>query len=476
MAPIDGSTGADGRDRNRILIQGGVVLSMVADEEPRRSDVFIQGNRIIAVGPSVPPFRLEDATTVIDARDCLLMPGLINAHTHTPMTLTRSTSDDAGPPSADGTLAFPMGKDWRGHLTPEDHYWSSRLAIAEMIRSGTTTFVDMYRDMDQVARAVIDTGVRGALGSEILTIRNDSKQWLPYDERTARRTFDECGRFAAEWRGKGEGRVMTLIAPHETSTCHEPWLSRSARLAEEMKLGVTLHVAESRAEVDFCRDKYGLTPVEALRRAGILDHRVIGAHSLILTEADIAILAGVTYTAAACLGCYVKLAMDVTPAPRLLRAGVNVALGTDGAATNNNLNMWEEIQLNATLHGFIARDATIMPGDAAIRMATVGGARALGLEQDLGTLEAGKKADVIVLDLRKPHLCPDEGALIGNLSYSANGSEVRDVLVDGRALMLDTRIVAFDENEVLREVEAIVRRRRAAVGLPFQYRRPVRKI
>jgi 5-methylthioadenosine/S-adenosylhomocysteine deaminase len=472
MAPIDGSMRADARDRSRILIQGGVVLSMAADEEPRRSDVFIQGDRIVAVGPAVPPFRLEEATTVIDARDCLLMPGLINTHTHTPMTLTRSTSDDAGPPSADRTSIFPIGKDWRGHLSPEDHYWSSRLAIAEMIRSGTTTFVDMYSDMDQVAQAVIDTGIRAALGSEILTIRNDSSQWLPYDERTARRTFEQCGRFAADWRAKGDGRVTTLIAPHETSTCHEPWLSSSARLAEEMKLGITLHVAESQGEVDFCRDRYGLTPVETLRRAKILDHRVIGAHSLMLTEGDIAILAGVNYTAAACLGCYIKLAMDPTPVPRLLGAGVNVALGTDGAATNNNLNMWDEIHLNATLHGFIARDATLVPGDAAIRMATVGGARALGLEHDLGTLQAGKKADLIVLDLRKPHLCPAEGALIGNLSYSANGSEVRDVLVDGRALMLDTRIVAFDESEVLREAEAIVRRRRASVGLPFQYRRP----
>ena len=445
---------------------------MLPNAEPRVSDIFIEGDRILAVDPDVPPFGSREATQVVDARGCLVMPGLINAHTHTPMTLTRSTADDAGFPRPGDAPTFPPGKDWRGRLTAEDHYWSSRLAIAEMIRGGTTTFVDMYHDMDRVAQAVADTGIRAALGSEIVTFRNDAREWLPYDERTARRTFEACGQFAADWNGKGDGRITALVAPHETATCHEPWLSRCARLAGEMNLGITIHVAESAWEVGVCQDRYGLTPVQTLERTGILEHRVLGAHSLILTDHDIEILAGARYSAVACLGCYLKLAMGVTPVPRLLRAGVNVALGTDGAATNNNLNMWDEIHLNATLHGFLAQDPTMIPGDSALRMATVGGARALGLEKELGVIAPGWKADLIVLDLGRAHLAPREGALIGNLTYSANGSEVRDVLVDGRAIMLDQRMVAFDETEVLREAEAIVRRRRASVGLPHQYRRP----
>src|SRR5450432_162274 len=315
---------------DKILIRGGLVWTMLADEEPREGDVFIAGDRIVAlaltgspaVAPTPAPFRAEEASTVVDATGCLVMPGLINAHTHTPMTLMRSTSDSVGFPRPGGPASFPRGKDWRGQLTPEDFEWSSRLAIAEMIRSGTTTFVDMYRDMGRVAQAVVETGMRAALGSEIITFRNDAREWLPYDERTARRTFEEAGRFAADWHGKGEGRVTALVAPHETGTCHEPWLSRSARLAGELGLGITIHVAESPWEVGVCRDQYGLTPVETLDRAGILAHRVIGAHSLILTDGDVARLAAADgYTAVACLGCYLKLAMGCTPVPRLMAAG-----------------------------------------------------------------------------------------------------------------------------------------------------------
>lgn len=457
---------------NRTLIRGGIVLSMVEGDIPHETDVYIDGDRIVAIGPAGAPFTPEEASTVIDAQGCVVMPGLINTHTHTPMTLMRSTWDDAGGPGPDQPSPLPPGQDWRGNLTPDDHYWATRLAIAEMIRSGTTTFVDMYRDMDRVAQAVIETGVRGALGWEILTFRNDPNEWLPYDEPTAQRTFEECGRFAAEWHGKGEGRVTALIAPHETSTCHEPWLSRAARLAEEMGLDITIHVAEIQREVDFCRKKYGLTPVEVLRQAGILDHRVIGAHSLYLTDGDIAILSKANYTAASCIGAYIKMAGEITPVPKLMQAGVNVGLGTDSAVSNNNLNLWEEIHLTATLHGFVARDASLVPGDSALRMATVGGARALGLEHDLGTLEPGKKADLIVLDMQRPHLRPLEGALIGNLLYAAYGHEVRDVLVDGRVLMRGGKILTFDEVEVLRQADAIVRRLRKEVGLPERYERP----
>jgi 5-methylthioadenosine/S-adenosylhomocysteine deaminase len=457
---------------DKVLIEGGLVLTLAAADEPRQADVYIVGDRIAAIGEAGAAFPASEATTRIDAAGCLVMPGLINAHTHTPMTLMRSTSDDVGFPSRNRPATFPPNQDWRSRMTPDDHYWSTRLAIAEMIRSGTTMFVDMYHDMDRVAQAVIDTGLRAALGWEILTFRNDPEEWLPYDEPTAQRTFEECERFAREWHGKGDGRVIALIAPHETATCHEPWLSRSAQLAQEMGLDVTIHVAESDWEVDFCREKYGLTPVEAVLRSGLLELRMIGAHSILLTDHDLEILSGTKYTAAACLGGYIKLATEATPIPRLMQAGVNVAIGTDSAGTNNNLNMWDEIYLNATLHGFLAHDPSLVPGDTALRMATIGGARALGLENELGTLEPGKKADLIVLDVQQPQLYPLEGALVSNLIYSASGHEVREVLVDGRILMRAGRIIAFDESEVLREAEARVRRMRGEVGLPQSFRWP----
>jgi len=449
------------------------VLSMVAGQPPRRADVIVEGKRIVAVGPD-PGTSDGDGrpASVIDATGCVVMPGLINAHTHTPMTLARGTMEGAGFPGPESLPTMPAGQDWRGRVTADDHEVAARLAIAEMIRSGTTTFVDMYRDMDRVARAVEDSGIRAALGWEIITFRSDPKQWLPYDEKTARRTFEESARFASDWHGKADGRITAWIAPHETSTCHEPWLSRSVELAAQLDLGILIHVAESAREVEFCRAQYQASPVELLSRTGALERRVIGAHSVYLSDSDLRTLAASRYTAAACLGCYLKLATDITPVPRLLAAGVNVALGTDSAATNNNLSIWDEINLNATVHGWQARDPTLMPGDTALRLATVGGAIALGLEHELGTIEAEKRADLIVVESHAPHLLPVEGALIANLIHSAAGLEVRDVLVDGRILMRDRRITSFDEATVLEAARATVRRRRSGVGLPQRYERP----
>lgn len=462
---------------HRLVIRGGIVLSMARGAPAQRADVTIEGTRIVAVTPAQPgpadaALPTDHGATVIDAAGCLVMPGLVNAHTHTPMTIMRGTMEGGGFPGPGTPPTMPPERDWRGRLTADDHAWSSRLAIAEMIRTGTTTFVDMYRDMDVVARAVVETGVRAALGWEITTFRRDPREWLPYDERNARQSFEACGRFARDWHGKGDGRVVALIAPHETSTCHEPWLSRAARLAAEMGLAVTIHVAESPREVELCRERHGVTPAELLARTGILERRVIGAHTVHVSDADLRLLGEARYTAVACLGCYVKLATELTPVPRLQAAGVNVALGTDGAPTNNNLNLWEEVHLNATLHGFMARDPTLLPGDAALRMATVGGAAALGLEAELGTVEPGKRADVIVVDLEQPHLLPHEGALTSNLTHSATGHEVRDVVVDGRVLMRDRRILTFDEAEARDRARGAVRRLRAAVGLPPRYERP----
>lgn len=455
----------------RILIQGGIMCSMVDGEEPEEGNLYIHGDRLIAGRGHGTPFLEHEADHVIDARGCIVMPGLINAHTHTPMTFMRSTMDGLGFPGPDSPSAFPPGQDWRSHMTDDDAALSTRLAQAEMIRSGTTTFIDMYRRMEIVADAVVESGLRAALGETISDYRQDPDEWLPYDEEVARESYEASAEFAAAWNGRGEGRVMTLIAPHETSTCREPWLSRTAKLAEQLGMTITIHVAESQHEVAYAKERYGCTPVQALHTAGILEHRVIGAHSIYLTEEDIDLLAGARYSAASCPQSYLKLAIDLTPVPKLLAAGVNVALGTDSALTNNNLNLWEEIYLTASLHGFLAKDPSIIPPEAVIKMANQGGARALGLEHELGTLEVGKKADVIVLDENMPSLHPLQGVLINNLVYAASGHEVRDVIVNGRMLMRDRQLMTLDEAEIIRQAELCVRRLRRQVGLPTRFTR-----
>jgi 5-methylthioadenosine/S-adenosylhomocysteine deaminase len=454
---------------NSIIIKGGIVLSMLGANDIQVNDIWIEDDRIVKIGR----YAGGDDATVVNATGCVVMPGLINTHTHTPMTIMRSTADNLGSPGKGRPPIFPAGQDWTNNLTPDDHYWSSFLAIAEMVHSGTTTFVDMYHDMDKVAQAVIDSGIRGALGWEIMTFRVDPILWLPYDEGNARKSFDDSAHFAAEWDGRGNGRVITLIAPHESGTCHEPWLSRSAKLAGELKRPITIHVSEGEWEVDFCMEKYGLRPVEVIQKAGIFEHLVIGAHTIHVTSSDIKILMEAPrFSAAACLGSYLKLADTPTPIIDLLTAGINVSIGTDGAQTNNNLNMWEEIHLNATLPGFLARDSGVLDCFQVLKMATQGGARALGLEAELGTLEVGKKADVIVIDTNKPHMVPLEGALIGNLAHSIYGSEVRDMIVDGKIIMRGGKIQHFDEAEVLHQAQKCVHRLREQVGLPERYTRP----
>jgi 5-methylthioadenosine/S-adenosylhomocysteine deaminase len=458
--------------KKKIIIRNGIVLSMVEGQPAQVADVIVEEDRFSEIRKLDPGEEDDVGADVLDAGGCVVMPGFINTHTHTPMTIMRSTMDGLGFPSLDSPQIFPAGMDWRGGLTADDHALSTRLAQLEMIRTGTTTFVDMYHDMDRVAEAVIESGMRAALGSEIHDFRNDPDEWLPYDEEVARNSFEASVQFASDWNGCGDGRVMTLIAPHETSTCREPWLSKAAQLAGELGLGISIHVAESPYEFEYCKEHYGLTPVEVMQEAGILEHRVIGAHSVLLTDGDISILAGADYTAASCLQSYLKLATDITPVPKLKEAGVRIGLGTDSTLTNNNLNLWDELYITACLHGFLGKDPALISPEDVLRMVTVSGAEAIGLREELGTIEVGKRADLIIVELSSPNLHPYEGVLVNNLVYAANGNEVRDVMVDGTFLMRDREILTIDEARILSEVRQRVRELRKQGGLPERFERP----
>jgi 5-methylthioadenosine/S-adenosylhomocysteine deaminase len=454
------------------VIHKGIVLTMAAGSEPKQLDVYIEGDTIVALGDHGQPFPNHEADNLIDASECIIMPGLINIHTHTPMTIMRGTIDGIGFPGPETPPTLPPDQDWRGLMSTEDHAISTRLALVEMIHSGISTFVDMYHDMDRVAQEVIDSGIRAALGWEIIDFQNDPDEWLPYDEGTAKRTFEASVAFASEWNNAADGRVMTMIAPHGTSTCREPWLSRAAEAAHELGVGITMHVAESPREVEYCQEQHGITPVELLYETGIMELRVIGAHSIYLTQTDIELLWGTKYTSAACLRSYMKMATAITPVPSLLDEGINVGLGTDSTLTNNNLSLWNEIYQNATLHGLLANDPRIVSAEEALRMATVGGARALGMEDQIGTLEVGKKADLIIIDASQPNFHPLEGVLVSNLVYAAGAFQVRDMMVDGEIIMRDGKIETIDEPDTIRVADKTVRRLRNQVGLPQQYVRP----
>jgi len=397
----------------------------------------VEDDRFTYVGPleEMPP--VAPGAQVIEAEGMAALPGLVNAHTHAAMTLFRSYADD-----------MPL-KQWleekiwprEAHLTREDIYWGTKLALAEMIRSGTTTFADMYFHMDGVARAVLEAGVRACLCEGLIGNRD-------FLYRRLKAGVD----FALKWRGAGEGRITTMLGPHAPYTCPEDYLKRVAEEAAKHGLGIHIHLAETSQEVEEHRAKYGLSPVLWLREIGILDLPLLAAHCVHLEEKDMEVLAEKGVKVAHCPESNLKLASGVAPVASLLARGVNVALGTDGAASNNNLDMLEEARTAALLSKGISGDPTVLPAPQALHMATLGGARALNLDKEIGSLEAGKKADFILIDLNQPHLFPPND-VVAHLVYSASGRDVDTVVVDGKILMHRRELKTLDLEEIYFQVK-----------------------
>lgn len=376
------------------------------------------------------------ADTVIEAGDMVALPGLVNAHTHAAMTLLRSYADD-----------LPL-KQWleekiwprEDRLEREDIYWGSKLALLEMIRSGTTTFADMYFHMDAVAEAVVEAGLRASLCQGLIGLQDTSNKRL------------EAGiSMVKEWHGAGEGRITTMLGPHAPNTCTPEYLTRVAETAAGLGVGLHIHLAETRGEVEDVKARYGATPVALVNKLGLLDLSVLAAHCVHLTTEEIAILAEKKVGVAHCPESNLKLASGVAPVKEMLAAGVNVAIGTDGASSNNNLDMVAETRTAALLAKGITGDPTVVPAHQALVMATLNGARALGLEKEIGTLEAGKKADLILVDMHQAHLMPPND-VEANLVYAARGSDVDTVIVNGKILMAGGEVKTLDAEEIYAQV------------------------
>lgn len=411
------------------LIKNGQVLAMTK-EEVVQTDIGITDDRITFVGPAPKDFLADE---VIDASDCLVMPGLVNAHTHSAMTLFRNLADDLlFWDWLEGTI-LPMEE----HLEADDVYQGARLAIAEMIRSGVTTFADMYFYMDQVARAVDESGIRANLSIG-----------LTGKGATDEEKIEEAGRLHADFDGQAQGRIRIDLAPHAPYSCDDDFLKKIIAKAKALPASIHIHLSESRKEVEDSLKAYQQTPIERMASLGLFEGDVYAAHCVHLTDQDIQILAQKKVSVVNNPGSNFKIANGFAPVKKLLSAGVNVALATDGAASNNNLNMFEEMSLAALVNKAVEEDARLLPAYKALEMATINGARALGLEDEIGTLEAGKKADLILVDLSKPHFHPRFN-LIAPLVYAAQAADVKTVLCNGQVLMAEGELVTLDEKEVL---------------------------
>lgn len=426
-----------------LLITHAMIMTVdLADTILDDGALFIAGGRIADLGPTAEVSARHAGAEVLDASGMVAMPGLINTHIHLSMTMLRSIADDI-----EASSWLPVIWALEAHLKPETVYAGAALGMAEMIASGTTCFNDHYFMMDEVARATAETGLRAQLAEAILENRN---------RRKGERDLENGTRFAAEWMGKADGRIVTRMGPHALYTCSTPLIIKAREAANSIGVGMHMHVAESKFEMRLVakKDKAGETSVQHLDGLGVLGPDFVLAHGLTIDEKDIAILKRLGTGIAHCPQAYAKIGgWPFPPVDQWIKVGLHVGLGTDGVASNNNLDLFDEMRTATLTRKLFAKDGVVLPARQVIRMATRMGAQVLGLEKEIGSLEAGKRADVILIDFRKPHLSPVHN-LPGHLVYSACGADVDTVIVDGRVLLRGRRFLTLDINEVLTRAQA----------------------
>ncbi|MCO6449770.1 MAG: amidohydrolase family protein [Caldilineales bacterium] len=419
------------------LIIGGTVVTM----NPKR-DVFapgavaISGSDIVAIGPADRIRAVINADTVVDATDQIVIPGLINAHTHAAMTLLRGLADDL---RLDVWLLGYMMPVEREFVGPDFCDVGTRLACAEMLLSGITTFNDMYYFEEDVARTTADVGMRGVLGQTILKF--PAPDAGSYDEG-----IERCRRFIEAWAG--HPLITPAVAPHAPYTSTDEILQAATALALEFDVPLHIHLSETALEVQDADRDFGSPPIEYVHRLGLFDAKVIAAHCVHIRPREIPLLAkhgaGVAHNPSSNL----KLASGFAPVERMRSAGVPVGIGTDGPASNNDLDMFEEIRLTSFLPKATSGDPTVLPAPEAFAMATIEGARALHMDGTVGSLEVGKRADVVVIDQSGVHSTPrftlHQDNVYGHLVYAAKSSDVQHVWVNGRRLLADRELLTID--------------------------------
>lgn len=415
-----------------LLITGGVVVTMdSAFHVYENGAVAVRGESIAALGPAGDLAARYVATKTIDARGHIVMPGLVNAHTHVPMTLMRGLADDVE------LMVWLKKYIWPAEnalVDPEFVRWGTRLAAWEMIRTGTTTFADMYFYEDQVAETAKEAGLRGFCSATVMDIPVPGL-------KNADEGLAAAEAFLKKW--SGDRLIVPSVGPHAVYTVGPETLLRAKALADRYRAPLNIHAAESPSEMALVKEKYGTTTVTHLERIGFLGPNVTLAHAIWLTDDEIALIARRGAGTAHCPSSNTKLASGVSPVPKLLRAGVRAGLGTDGPASNNDLDLFEEIDLALKLQKITTGDPAILTARDGVELATLGGARALHLERDIGSLEPGKRADLILLATDAPSAQPMY-EVYSHLAYALKGMDVTTTIVNGRVLMEDRRLLTLD--------------------------------
>lgn len=398
-------------------------------------DITIQGSRIEQISAHVAGFEETlPGVEIINGSGLLAIPGLMNTHAHVPMVLFRGLAEDVSVLAWFNDYIFPL----ESSLTPEDVYWGAMLGMAEMIRAGVTSVADHYFYMDEVARAVSDSGMRANL------------VWAVFGHEGVKK-LDRTSEFVERWQGRADGRIVTWLGPHAPYTCPADFLRLAAQRARELKVGIHIHVSETAQQVVLSMEQHGITPVQMLAETSVLEVPTILGHCLFPTDADIKLLAGADCGVAHAPKTYMKLGMGTAPLARYREAGIPVGMATDGVVSSNTLDILEQMRLMALTQKDAVGDSTVMPLAEVLETAFHGSARVLRMADDLGELAPGRFADIALIRQDSPGVFPRYNAL-ANLVYSASSRDVDTVICNGKTLMLHGNFLTIDIELVKREI------------------------
>jgi 5-methylthioadenosine/S-adenosylhomocysteine deaminase len=419
----------------KTLIKGIIVPFVPSGETEFDGYVAVDGNKIISVTKEKPDGIFDK---IIDAGEMAIMPGLVNTHTHASMTLLRGVGDDLP------LMKWLEEKIWTREekMTPEMIYWGAKLAIAELLLGGVTTFSDMYVMMDEVAKAVSETGIRATLSKGIAGIYGGVE------------SLDKGVEFANNWNGKANGRIQTMLGPHAIYTCPPDFMKKVIAESQKHNIPIHMHVSETEKEIKDCISENGGTPVQMLNNLGAFESHFLSAHCVHLTDKDMDIFREKSVFVSLNTSSNFKLASGRARIADMEGKGLRLSFGTDGAASNNDLDMWEELRWSS----FTAKsfgNPSILPAKRTLEIATKGGVEALGFE-NLGTLETGKIADIIFIDLSAPHLKPRYSA-VSHLVNCVHPSDVKHVMVNGEFVVWNRKIQTFDLEETISKVDEFAR-------------------
>jgi 5-methylthioadenosine/S-adenosylhomocysteine deaminase len=407
----------------------------------KNGGLAVKGNTIIELGDGAELCRKHPQAQIIQEKHGLIMPGLINAHTHSAMSCFRGLADDLPLMQWLQEYIFPA----EAQITGEIVYHSTLLSICEMIRSGTTSFCDMYLFADEVAKAAAAAGIRAWIGEVLYDFPSPNYGNLENGFLYTDTLFNTY---------QNHDLVKITVDPHSVYTCSPDLLKRLGTVAQEHNALYVIHLSETKDEIKTCKERFDCTPVQHLKNLGLLNERVVADHCVTVNSEDITILADLGVKVVHCIESNMKLASGIAPIPEMLAAGITVGLGTDGSASNNDVDMFGEMNTVAKVHKVHKMDPTVMNSLTTLQTATRGSAAALCADRKIGSLEPGKKADCIVIDCNQPHLTPMYNP-ISHLVYAARGSDVLHSIINGRIVMENQILKTIDEQSVLTEMQRI---------------------